>query len=132
MRVIETGFDSERHHLHLEITVKNAEGIEYSLDAILDTVAPATEFSDHFLAFTGFISSPDRSIRIKSDLQSKKYNTVAIPEVTICGRVLTDFNVYVSQFDESWGIDALIGLDFFRKYIVEIDYSRGVITTKSF
>lgn len=38
--------------------------------------------------------------------------------------------VFVSQFAESWGIDALIGLDFFRKYVVEIDYSRGILITK--
>jgi len=132
MRIIETLFDTDRHHIHLEITVKNLDEIEYSLNAILDTGAPVTEFSDQFLSFTGFISSPDKSIQIKPGFQSQKYNKISIPEAKICGRVINDFNVYISQFDESWGIDALIGLDFFRKFIVEIDYSLGMIKTKSF
>jgi hypothetical protein len=132
MQVIETLFDTDRHHIHLEITVKNSSGIEYSLDAILDTGAPATEFSDQFLSFTGFIDFPDQTIQIKPGFQSQKYEKIIMPEIKICGRVLNDFNVYVSQFDDSWGIDALIGLDFFRKFNVEIDYSRGSIKTKKF
>jgi hypothetical protein len=131
MGVIETGFDVNRHHIHLEIIVKNSKGITYSLDGILDTGAPYTEISDDFLSFTGFINYPDRSVTVKAGQQSQKYNKLTIPEITICGHALNDFHVYVSQFHETWGIDALIGLDFFRKFAVEIDYSRGVIKTKS-
>jgi hypothetical protein len=131
MGYIETDFDTDRHHIHLEIIVKNSNGIEYSLDGILDTGAPVTEVSDDFLAFTGFIPFADRNVKIKSGLQSQKYNTILIPEIKICGRVLNDFNVYVSQFNESWGIDALIGLDFFRRFVIEIDYLHGIIRTKS-
>jgi len=132
MRTIETPFDADRHHIHLEITVKNSHGIEYSLDAILDTGAPVSEFSDHFLSFTGFIISPDKTVQIKPGFQSQKYKKILIPEIKICGRIINDYNVYVSQFDESWGIDALIGLDFFRKFIVKVDYSQGMITTTKF
>ncbi len=132
MQGIETSFDTDKHHIRLELLVKNFNGIEYSVDAILDTGAPYTEFSDHFLKFTGFIDTLDRDISIKSGLQSQKYSKILIPEINICGRFLKDVEVYVSHFEESWGIDALIGLDFFRKFIVEIDYSRGIIKTKSF
>ncbi len=132
MQVIETFFDAQRNHIHLEITVKNSHGMEYSLDAILDTGAPVTEISDQFLAFTGFIPFPNEKISIKSGLQSQKYSRITIPEISVCGNIINDFNVYVSYFDESWGIDALIGLDFFRKHIVEIDYSKGVIKTEKF
>ncbi len=128
---IETSFDINRHHIHLELIVKNFNGIEYSVDAILDTGAPYTEFSDHFLKFTGFIKDLDSEISIKSGQQSQKYNKLSIPEINICGQILNDMEIFVSHFEESWGIDALIGLDFFRKYITEIDYSRGIIRTRS-
>lgn len=126
MRATETFFDIERHHIHLELTVFN-NGIEYSVDAILDTGAPITEFSDQFLMFTGFIDSVKKDVEIKHGLQSQKYNHIVLPELRICGHTLNDFNVSVSYFEESWGIDALIGLDFFRKFKVEIDYSKGKI-----
>lgn len=128
MRATETFFDIERHHIHLELTVFN-NGIEYSIDAILDTGAPITEFSDQFLMFTGFIDSVKEDVEIKQGLQSQKYNRIVLPELRICGHTLNDFNVSLSYFEESWGIDALIGLDFFRRFKFEIDYSKGKIIT---
>lgn len=53
MPVTETPFDVNRNHIHLEIILKHEDGREYSVDAILDTGAPVTEFSDQFLMFTG-------------------------------------------------------------------------------
>ena len=132
MQFIETSFDTNRHHIHIELRVKNYKGIEYSVDAILDTGAPFTEFSDHFLRFTGFIDSLHDSVSVKSGLQSQKYDKISIPEINICGHLLNDIEIFVSHFEESWGIDALIGLDFFRKFIVEVDYSQGIIRTMQF
>lgn len=37
MPASETSFDTTRHHIHIEITVINPRGIEYNVDAILDT-----------------------------------------------------------------------------------------------
>lgn len=128
MQANETFFDTDRHHLHIELTVlKN--NIEYSVDAILDTGAPITEFSDQFLSFTGFIDSIQNDIEIKNGLQSQKYNRLALSEIWICGHTIHDFPISISRFEESWGIDALIGLDFFRQFKVEIDYSQGKLLT---
>ena len=132
MEVIETTFDINRNHIHLEVIVLNKDGVEYSVDAILDTGAPRTEFSDQFLFFTGFIESSDTDVKINGGLQSKKYNRINLPQVNICGHLLNNFEVFVSTFEESWGIDALIGLDFFRMFDVEIDYSKGLIITVPF
>ncbi len=38
--------------------------------------------------------------------------------------------VYVSHFEKSWGIKALIGLDFFRYFRVTIDYKAGHLITE--
>jgi len=132
MAVIETTFNATGNHIHLEVIVVSKDGVEYSVDAILDTGAPRTEFSDHFLFFTGFTKSIESNIEIKSGLQSQKYNKVYLPQVNICGHLLDNFEVFVSSFEESWGIDALIGLDFFRLFNVEIDYSQGKLITKHY
>ena len=132
MPVTETSFGVNRNHIHLEIILKHEDGREYSVDAILDTGAPVTEFSDQFLFFTGFTKSIESNIEIKSGLQSQKYNKINLPKVNICGHFLDNFEVFVFSFEESWGIDALIGLDFFRLFNVEIDYSQGKLITKQY
>lgn len=43
------------------------------------------------------------------------------------GSWLSGIEVRVARFYESWGVDALIGLDFFRPFPVKIDYQRGVL-----
>lgn len=130
MPATETSFDINRNHIHLEIILKHDDGREYSVDAILDTGAPVTEFSDQFLMFTGFIDLIDDTVGIRKGLQSQKYKKTVIPELNICGYTINNFEIYISQFEESWGIDALIGLDFFRMFHVEIDYSRGLIVAR--
>jgi hypothetical protein len=130
MQITEIFFDTARHHIHLELTVVKND-VEYSVDAILDTGAPITEFSDQFLVFTGFMDAPENDITIMKGLQSQKYNMLLLPEIKICGHTLNNFTISVSRFEDSWGIDALIGLDFFRLFKVEIDYSNGkIITTR--
>ncbi len=130
MQITKTSFDINKHHIHIELIIENKKGIKYSVDAILDTGAPKTEFSDQFLIFTGFIDSIKEKVEIKSGLETQRYGKTTLHKINICGQTIDNFQIYVSQFEESWGIDALIGLDFFRQYNVEIDYSRGILTTK--
>lgn len=37
-----------------------------------------------------------------------------------------------TSFEKHWGVDALIGLDFFRKFRVTIDYQAGQIITEPY
>lgn len=116
-------------NIHIELTVKNNRGIEYSADAILDTGAPHSEFSDDFLYFTGFIDTINTEVSVRSGLETQKYDSIELPELIICSHNLKGHKVFVSTFEESWGIDALIGLDFFRLFKVEINYSTGELIT---
>ncbi len=43
----------------------------------------------------------------------------------ICGHEMNDFEVFVSYFETSWGVDALIGLDFFRRFLITVDFLGG-------
>lgn len=131
MAATETLFDTSRHHIHLELRLFTNEK-ELSVDAILDTGAPITEFSDQFLKYAGIIDSTETNIEIKPGLQTQKYNRASIPSIIICGHVINNFETGVSRFEDSWGIDALVGLDFFRMFKVEIDYSAGKIVTSPF
>ena len=127
---ITTNFDVNKNHIVLDILVKNKLNT-YNLTGILDTGAPQTEFSDKFLKFSGLIENNDASIESKNNLQTQRYNRVNIPEMDICGIKLKNHLVYVASFEDSWGIDILVGLDFFRENKVTIDYSVGKIISES-
>jgi hypothetical protein len=123
-----TTFDINAPYIYLPIFVLSAAGKLHEFDAILDTGAPRTEFSDKALVYAGFFRAT-KDVELKSGLQTQKYDKTVLPQVDVCGCTMLELEVLVSHFEESWGIDALIGLDFFRRFKVEIDYSKGIITT---
>jgi hypothetical protein len=127
-----TSFDVKKPHIHLEFFINDVKGIQHSVTGILDTGAPHTEFSDNFLLYAGFIQKIDDQIQIKQGLQTQKYGVIRIPCVEICGHKINSFDAYVSYFEKSWGIDALIGLDFFRRFLITIDYSKALLISRSY
>lgn len=127
-----TAFDRTRHHIHIEFFVTDAKGERWSFDGILDTGAPKTEFNDVFLAHAGFISLPKNAVPLKNGLQTQKYGKIMLPSIAICGHSIEKFEVIISHFEKSWGVAALIGLDFFRRFKVTVDYKAGQIITETF
>ncbi len=127
-----TVFDSNSHHIRLVGAMKTPSGVEYEFRAILDTGAPNTEFSDQFLSVVGLIKDNEPKIFIESGLQTQKYGKLILPQVKICGHSIQEMQVYVSHYEKHWGVDALIGLDFFRLFRVTIDYKAGHIITEPF
>ncbi len=124
-----TDFDKGSYHINLVIYVTTTGGKRHKLEAILDTGAPRSEFSDQALESAGFHISKEKSKSIKPGLQTQKYDKITLPAAEICSHRIKDFEVFVSHFDKSWGVDALIGLDFFRQFEVTINYTHGQITT---
>lgn len=127
-----TSFDTGKHHIHLEFFITTPQGIRHSVAGILDTGAPKTEFSDQFLILTGCLASRRKNLRIPPGLQTQKYAKMIMPSVEICGHALINFEVVVSAFEASWGIDALVGLDFFRRVFISIDYAHGILLTEPY
>lgn len=125
-----TTFDINKHHIHIEFYVTDPKGVKRAVDGVIDTGAPRTEFSDEFLDYAGFITIANQEIKMKHGLQTQKYGKLVIPEMKICGYSLRNFEVFISRFDESWGIDALVGLDFFHRFRVTIDYKVGHLITE--
>jgi hypothetical protein len=107
-------------------------GRVHGFNGIIDTGAPRTEFSDTVLVRAGFIEAVDQNVQVKPGLQTQKYKKLILPKLEICGHALENFEVYISKWDSSWEIGALIGLDFFRRFRVTIDYQSGTIATESF
>ena len=132
MQENKTSFDTSKHHIHLEFKITSSSGIWHSVAGILDSGAPRTEFSDQFLMHTGFLNTKNEKAKLKSGLQTQKYGMIELPSITICGHHMSSFEVFVSHFEPSWGIDALIGLDFFRRVLVTIDYKSGILVTSPF
>jgi hypothetical protein len=78
---------------------------------------------------SGFIETQNETVSLKPGLQTQKYSKITLPSITICDHQIDCFEVFMSHFESSWGIDALIGLDFFRRFRVTIDYSNGILLT---
>ena len=129
-----TPFDRDAHHIQLRVFVTNQEKEQYALRAILDTGAPASEFSDQSLQYIGLLSTqePNKEVALQSGLQTQKYGKIVIPHIEICGHPTEELEVFISHFEKSWGVDALIGLDFFRRFRTTIDYKKGEIETEPF
>jgi hypothetical protein len=123
-----TTFDTTKPYMYLPVCVESSYGTRHEFDAIFDTGAPRTEFSDRALKYAGFLSDT-QDVAIPNGLQTYKYDRIILPSITICGHEIKHLDVFVSLFEESWGIHALIGLDFLRRFRTEIDYSKGMLVT---
>jgi len=125
-----TTFDTKEHHIYVASYIVDWHGVTHAFRGILDTGAPVTEFSDEFLSAIGLLKSANRkSVEVSSLEQTKKYGKLTIPKIKNLGQEIENAVVRVAKFAEGWGIDALIGLDFFRRFQVTIDYSKGHIVT---
>jgi len=122
-----TPFDVRRHHIHLKAKVSTGQGLPWRAAGILDTGAPWTEVSDKFLHYAGLISELPESPALQPGIQTQRYGKIVLPKLTICGQELTDMEVRVARFEENWNIGILVGLDFFRRFPVMIDYGRAVL-----
>lgn len=127
-----TVFDRQLHHLYIPVFLKTSDGERHELDAVLDTGAPVSEFSDQFLQYVGLAQVANLDIDLKSGLETQRYGKIVLPPIEICGHRIENMHVCVSRFDRHWGVDALIGLDFFRQFRVTIDYEAGQIVTEPF
>lgn len=119
-----TPFDTSRHHIHLQLLLVDESGQTWDLDAILDTGAPRTELNATFLRMVGLWSGAEDA-GPGGSLETRKLDRVVLPQVEVCGQTMTNLEANVSEFAPSWGVAALVGLDFFRRFQVTIDYDHG-------
>lgn len=129
---ITSDFDIKAHHIRLFIFLHAPDGSKYKLRAILDTGATTTEVSDRFLDYADLLPLMKQNVHVKEGQETQKYGKITFPKAFICTHEIEDMTVYVSRFKEHWGVDALIGLDFFKKFRVTIDYQKGQLITEAY
>ena len=122
-----TPFDVALHHIHIRVEIDTGEGLPWRVKGLLDSGAPWTEVSDKFLFHAGLLDQVPEGAALKPGLETQKYGKLVLPQLRVCGQILGNFEVRVSRFEESWDIAALVGLDFFRRFPVTIDYHRAVL-----
>ncbi len=126
-------FDSSRHHIYVEFELLDSKGIIRKGRGILDTGAPRTEFADSYLSHLGILEIENNAEMKQPDgHQTKKYQKIILPSVSICGHRFKNTEFIVSRFEKSWGIHALIGLDLFRNARITIDYKSAQIISEPF
>lgn len=69
-------FDSKQRYIFLSVFVISSSGQRYEFDALLDTVAPFTEFSDQALHYAGFLDSTEKEVKLKPNIQTQKYGAL--------------------------------------------------------
>jgi hypothetical protein len=79
-----TTFDTGAPYIYLSIFVAAGNNTLHEFDAIFDTGAPRTEFSDTALHYAGFIKAIKPAI-LKDGLQTEKYGKIVLPQIQICG-----------------------------------------------
>ena len=122
-----TTFDSSRHHIEVRLQISADSKTTWRTKAILDTGAPWTEVSDKFLLHAGILETVPDLVSIPEGLQTQRYAKLTLPFVEICGQQIPNMEVRISRFQDDWGAYALIGLDFFRRFPVKIDYQREIL-----
>ena len=80
-----TTFDALAPYIFLPVLVSSSRGTQHEFDAIFDTEAPRTEFSDRALEYTGLLESVGE-VSIPSGLQTQKYSRVVLPRIRILAK----------------------------------------------
>lgn len=127
-----TKFDPQGRYIIVPILVLDKNNEIQDFLALLDTGAPASEFSDEALQLLGYLDKTNRDVGLKPGLQTHKCGRIILPHIEICSQPIKNLEVYVSHFEKSWGIKVLIGLDFFRRFCVTINYKSGQLITEPY
>ena len=78
-----TTFDSQQRYILLQIAVADKNEKLRDCIAILDTGAPASEFSDEVLRYLGFLEKTEQNISLKPGLQTQKYGKIVLPSLNV-------------------------------------------------
>lgn len=106
-----TTFDTSEHHIYLAAKILDCNGVEHSFRGVLEPKSI-------------------KKVDIQPEQQTARYGRIVLPRIQCLGQTLENTRVKVVRFVEGWAVDALIGLDFFRRYEVKINYKSGTIVTE--
>ena len=121
-------FDPEASLIYVKARVYSVKGI-YSLLLALDLGASTTMISRKRLKRFGYdLSANTETVRIITGSRVETSQTVIVDKLTAINQQRIDFPVLAHDLPPEAGIDGVLGLDFFRKQNLNIDFRKGLIT----
>ncbi len=101
----------------------------FVLRLAVDTGATRTSIRSEFLRQLGFdLSRPLSRTRLHTATGTAPATVFRVPAVTALGRVRTEFLVAAHDLPLGTEADGLLGLDFFRGFVLTLDFARGRIS----
>ena len=98
----------------------------------VDTGSTRTVLPAAFLRHVGYdLSAPTEWTRIRSATGFARVPAVRVPALTALDRVRTDLLVAAHEVPLGTTANGLLGLGFFRGFILELDFIRGRISLSS-
>ncbi|MCI0703469.1 MAG: retroviral-like aspartic protease family protein [Planctomycetia bacterium] len=100
-----------------------------SAKLLLDTGASGTMIRSHYLTAVGYHITADTPRRpFRSATGGGRAAMVTVAALVALDRVKTNYPVFVYDPPPTVIIDGLLGLDFFRGFILTLDFARGAIS----
>jgi predicted aspartyl protease len=110
------------------VGLENAHRFRFAID----TGANRTSMRAEFLRLLGFNpSAATRRRRMRSATGMVIAPIITVPRIVSLGLTKVDFEVAAHDPPESFEADGLLGLDFFRGYVLNLDFIRGRIALRA-
>jgi predicted aspartyl protease len=94
----------------------------------VDTAATTTQISTAVAKFIGLdLTNPVRYTDVVTASRVERAPVVCLPSLTTLGKTATDLDIVVRALPPQAGLDGLLGLNFFVKYTLFVNYSRGIL-----
>jgi predicted aspartyl protease len=120
-------FDPAARSIIVPVTVVGPRR-QYDLKCALDTGSMQTVLSATFLRALGYdLSRPVRRTRIRSATGTAPAPVIRVSAVAALDRVRTNFLVAAHDLPLGVEADGLLGLDFFRGWVLRLDFFHGRI-----
>ena len=124
-------FDPRRQHIVVGGVLEGPEGRTRRIRFIIDPGTPHTVVDTPLMDALGY--GANQAVG-KSSLWGVSGVTegyvVRAPRIRVIGKELRDYRIAVHDFAEGLGVEALLGLDFFRGGYLGLDFVSGEITTR--
>lgn len=121
-------FDPDASLIYVKARVYSTKGI-YSLLLALDLGASTTMISRKRLRRFGYDLSADLEVvKVITGSRVEFSQTITVDKLTAINQQRIDFPVLAYDLPPEAGIDGVLGLDFFRKQNLNVDFRNGLIT----
>lgn len=123
-------FDPNFHLIEIRALLSGPAGT-YRVRLALDTGATSTSINKDILVLIGY--DPDalpQTVTITTGSGVEKAARINLDKIEALGYERQGFSVVAHTLPPSAGIDGLLGLDFFRKRILTINFDSGTITVE--